>query len=384
MFKNSRHPSGLTCLFLSTVLTLFAFSAALADSKTPAEKVLHKLENSSPKTTTVGSNPELPTVVIISTGGTIAEKTKSKSKGAVPSVSGSELVAAVKGLEKIANIKVVNFCNIDSSQMEPGIWAELSKTVDRILKDPDIKGAVITHGTDTMAIGAYMLDITLNTDKPVVFTGAMNDASSLDPDGPANMLHAVQQICSENAKDWGVTVTLNRYVSSAINVRKTHTTNPQTFKCGPAGYLGYVFNGRVIRYNERGPRRHIPLPDKLPQVTYIATYSGANGELLRQAVDNGAKGLVVDGLGAGNVNAATYQAIKYALAQGVAVVISTRVYHGGFQPIYGDRGGGRTLVHQGCLKAPVQLTGPKCRILLMLALGNYGNDSEKLNRIFAR
>ncbi|MFP4168796.1 MAG: asparaginase [Desulfonatronovibrionaceae bacterium] len=376
--------SPLVCLFFTAAIGIGMFSTALAGSETPAKKVLHKLKNSTPKTSTVGSNPDLPTVAIISTGGTIAEKTKSKNKGAVPSVSGSELVAAVKGLDKIANIKVVNFCNIDSSQMEPEIWAELSKEVDKILKDPDIKGAVITHGTDTMAIGAYMLDITLNTDKPVVFTGAMNDASSLDPDGPANILHAVQQVCSENAENWGVTVTLNRYVSSAKNVRKTHTTNPQTFKCGPAGYLGYVFNGRVIRYNERGPRRHLPVPDKLPQVTYVATYSGANGELIRHAVDNGAKGLVVDGLGAGNVNAATFEAVKYALDQGVAVIISTRVYHGGFQPIYGDQGGGQTLVDQGCLMAPVQLTGPKCRILLMLALGNYGNDSERLNRIFAR
>ena len=337
-----------------------------------------------PKIQAVGNNPDLPTVAIVTTGGTIAEKTDPKTGGAVPAVSGADLVGAVKGLDKIANIAVVNFCNIDSSQMTPEIWARLSRVVDGLLAKPEITGAVVTHGTDTMAEGAYFLDLTLTSNKPVVFTGAMNDASSLDPDGPANILNAVVQVCSKEARDWGVTVTLNHYVNSARDVRKTQTTNVQTFKSGEKGYLGYVFSGKVTRLNDRLHRQRLPLPDKLPKVVYLATYAGADGSLVRYAVDSGAKGLVIDAVGAGNVNAATFDAVKYALSKNVPVVISSRVYHGAVEPIYGDQGGGRTLEDSGCFLSPVDLIGHKARLLLMLGLANHGNDAEALKKLFAR
>ena len=106
-------------------------------------------------------NPKLPTVAVITTGGTIAEKVDPKTGGAVPALSGEALLEAVPELSKVANIKVVNFSNIDSSQMTPEDWTSLSKTVDNILKDKNTVGAVITHGTDTMAEGAFFLDLTL-------------------------------------------------------------------------------------------------------------------------------------------------------------------------------------------------------------------------------
>ena len=337
-----------------------------------------------PKIETVGKDPKLPTVAIVTTGGTIAEKTDPKTGGAVPAVSGKDLVAAVRGLGKVANVVVVNFCNIDSSQMTPEIWARLSREVDKLLARPDIKGAVITHGTDTMAEGSYFLDLTLKTDKPVVFTGAMNDASSLNPDGPANILNAVHQVLSPNAKNWGVTVTLNDYVNSARVVRKTQTTNVQTFKSGEKGYLGYVLDGKVTRLNDRLHRKRLPLPKALAKVVYLSTFAGDDGSLARFAVDTGAKGLVIDAVGAGNVNAEVYESILYALSKKVAVAISSRVYHGAVEPVYGDAGGGRTLMNSGCYLAPPELVGHKVRLLLMVALGNYGNDPAKLKPLFAR
>ena len=104
---------------------------------------------------------KLPTVAVVTTGGTIAEKTDPKTGGAVPSVSGKDLVAAVPGLKDVANLVVVTYSNIDSSQMTPELWAGLSKKVDEALSNRKIVGAVVTHGTDTMAEGAYFLDLTL-------------------------------------------------------------------------------------------------------------------------------------------------------------------------------------------------------------------------------
>ncbi|MFW5488134.1 MAG: asparaginase [Desulfovibrio sp.] len=325
----------------------------------------------------------LPKVVIVATGGTIAEKVDPKTGGAVPALTGQSLVEAVPQLAKIASIEVVEFSNIDSSHMTPEIWARLSSTVAKQLARPEVKGVVVTHGTDTMAEGAYFLDLTIASDKPVVFTGAMNDASSPFPDGPGNLLNAVTQASSPKAEGWGVTVTLNNYINSARATRKTQTTNVQTFKSGERGFLGYIFNGQIQRFNKRPPQITLPVPKTLPKVVYLATYAGADGSLVRHAVDNGARGLVIDGLGSGNVNEPTYEAIRYALSKHIPVVISTVVNHGSVEPVYGGKGGGKTLEKDGCILAG-DLGGNKARLLLILGIAHYGADNAALKKLFAQ
>jgi L-asparaginase len=328
-----------------------------------------------------GKNPQLPTVVIVTTGGTIAEKTDAKTGGAVPAVSGKDLISAVPSLARIANIKVINFSNIDSSQMTPQLWAKLSGKVGEALQDPKVVGAVVTHGTDTMAEGAYFLDLTVAGDKPVVFVGAMRDASDVSPDGPANILNAVIQACSKEAAGWGVTVTLNEYVNAARYVKKTETTNVQTFNSGEKGYLGYIQGGKVYRFNDRPPRIKLALPEKLPRVALLDAYAGADGRFVRHAADTGVKGIVIQGVGAGNVNAEVYKAVQYALSKGVEVVITSRVTHGSVYPVYGDKGGGMTLKKAGVILA-WDLDAYKARLLLMLALAN-NKDRSEIAKLFA-
>lgn len=329
------------------------------------------------------NKPDLPTVVIITTGGTIAEKTDSNTGGAVPALSGESLIGAIPSLSNIARIKIVNFSNIDSSQMTPQIWANLSIAVDKALEDPEVKGAVVTHGTDTMAEGAYFLDLTLKSRKPVVFVGAMRDASDVSPDGPANILNAVIQTCSDEAKDWGVTVTLNQYVNSARDVRKTQTSNVQTFNSGEKGYLGYIALGNVTKFNDRPQWQKFPLPNNLPDVVIVSDYAGSDGRLIRYAVTSGAEGLVVEAVGAGNVNKDMFKAIKYAIGKGIPVVITTSVYHGSVMPVYADQGGGALLVKEGAILGG-DLTTAKARLLLMLALPYVKGDHKKLTEIFNR
>lgn len=324
----------------------------------------------------------LPIVAVVTTGGTIAEKS-SAGGGAKPAVSGKDLIAAVPALAKVANIGVVEFSNIDSSQMSPSIWARLSGVVGELLAMEDVAGVVVTHGTDTMAEGAFFLDVTTKGPKPVVFTGAMNDASSPFPDGPGNLYNAVVQAASPKARGWGATVTLNRYVNSAHRVVKTQTTNVQTFESGEYGYLGYVFGGKVERFHDRTDRIHLPLPERLPRVVFLSTFAGADGSLVRHAVDDGAMGLVIEGVGAGNVNQATFKGVEYALSKDVAVVVTTRVTNGAVEPVYGDQGGGATLEKSGCILAG-PLDGYKSRLLLMLGLAEYGNDRAVLKTLFER
>ncbi len=325
-------------------------------------------------TTNIIAN-DLPTVAIVTTGGTIAEKIDPKTGAAIPAVSGEDLVNSIPTLKKIANIEVTNFSNIDSSQMTPEIWAKLSKKVNEILKKPHIKGVVVTHGTDTMAEGAFFLEVTLTVNKPVVFTGAMRNASDPYSDGPPNIINAVTQVCSPNAQNWGVTITLNQYINGANCVEKTQTTNPQTFQSGEKGYLGYILNGHVYRINDVLYKQTLPIHDHLPRVDIVEDYAGSDGSLIRCSVDKGARGIVVMAVGAGNVNKEMFEAIKYALSKKVAIVITSRVYNGGVFPEYGDQGGGASLEKIGAILSTGLKTN-KARLLLMLALPLVKNHSE--------
>lgn len=368
-------------MWIRTLLCLFVVLAVAHVGTTAAAP-----QDGTPKLEIVTQTKGLPTVAIITTGGTIAERIDPKTGGVVPALSGQDLVAAVPGLKAIANIAIMEFSNIDSSQMTPHIWARLSKAADTALAGDDIVGAVITHGTDTMAEAAYFLDVTLKSDKPVAFTGALDDASSRELDGPANLYNAVVQVLSDKARGWGVTVTLNRYVNSARDARKTNTTNVQAFTSGEKGYLGYIYGNTVRRINDRLYRRRLALPkilpDALPKVPFISMYAGSDGGFIRHAVDNGAQGLLIEGVGSGNVNAEMFKAIEYALSKKIPVVISSRVYYGSVEPVYGDVGGGKTLQDAGCILAG-DLIGTKARLLLMLGLMQYGNDPARLKALFA-
>ena len=329
----------------------------------------------------VGNDPKLPLVAIVTTGGTIAEKYDPQKGGFVPTVSGKDLIANVPDLKKYANFRVYSFSSIDSSQMTPQIWLRLSETVDAILSDSKIKGVVITHGTDTMADGSFFLDLTLSSNKPVVFTGAMRAASDPYSDGPPNLIDAVSQVCSDMSKDWGVTVTMNSYINSARSVMKTQTTNPQTFESKEKGYLGYIHDKRVFRFNDRLYRIHLPRPKKLPRVDVIFDYSGADGSLLRHAVDTGVEGIVVEGMGSGNVNKAMYEAVKYAINKGIPVVVTTNVYYGAVYADYSDAGGGESLKKLGVILSG-DLRASKSRLLLMLSLPEVGKDWKKMEKYF--
>lgn len=325
-------------------------------------------------------DPKLPMIAIIATGGTIAEVNDPKTGASIPGKTDS-LIHSAGEIFKAANVRLVEFSNIDSSQMTPEIWSRLSQATDEILNDDKIVGAVITHGTDTMAEGAFFLDLTLKTNKPVVFTGAMRNSSDPHSDGPFNLCNAVTQVLSENAQNWGATVTLNQYINSARTVVKSNTTNPQTFVSGEKGYLGFIFNDKVYRLNNRLHKMKFPIPKKFPKVYIFQDYAGAGDEIIRFMTDSGADGIIIEGLGSGNVNENVFKGAQYALSKNVIVIVTTLVPHGGVFPIYGDEGGGATLKKSGAIFSTF-LRADKARILLLLALPGIGKNKEKLSRYF--
>lgn len=327
----------------------------------------------------------LPVVQFIATGGTIAMKVDPVTKGVKPAVTGDELLQAVPDAGKYATVEVNNFSNIPSDYVDPPFWARLTKTVEDALARPEVAGVVIAHGTDTLEETAYWLDLTVKSEKPVVLIGAQRNGSVSDFDGPRNLLNAVRVAVSPDARGKGAMIPMNNQINSARFVTKTHTANVETFKSGDFGFLGEVWDDRVIFSNASLRRQTVELkPDaELPRVEIIPMFGGADGSLLRYAVDQGAKGIVVQGAGMGQMNVPMYEAVKYALSKNVPVVVSTRVHNGRTRPLYGFVGGGKTTFEAGAVMSG-DLSPQKSRILLMLLLQQGKSGKEELQAAFDR
>ena len=323
----------------------------------------------------------LPHLRIIATGGTIAMRIDPASGGPIPALSGAELVAALPGLQFLGQIEVEEFANIPSEHMRPEVWLGLARRVLAISADHSADGLVVLHGTDTMEETAFFLDVTAPTEIPVVFTGAMRAATDPKPDGPANILDAATVAATAEARGRGVLIVMHGQIHSARRVTKIDTSAVDAFDSVLPPDLGTVRSG-MVEFSAAWSRQvHVPLPEQLPRVDIIPMYAGVDDFALAAAVERGAKGLVIAGVGAGNVNEALFRGILNALHAGIPVVISSRVPYGGVQPIYAYAGGGMALLKAGAIFAK-DLNPQKARVLLMAGLG-AGYDQNKLGNLFS-
>lgn len=312
----------------------------------------------------------LPTVAVLSTGGTIASRQDPLQGGYVPALSGEDLVSAVPAIRKVAQIRVEQISNISSSDMTPDIWVRLATRISDLLSQGAVTGVVVTHGTNTLEETAYFLDLTVNSEKPVVLVGAQRPASDPDSDGPRNLLDAVRVASSPEAAGKGVVVAMNGQINAARDVTKANTSQVETFRSLEFGALGVVDVERVRFY--RSPLRRqtfaVDPGRALGKVDIVESYAGADGRSVRSLLrDGGASGIVVAGLGLGGVPGAMFDAIQEARAQGLPVVISTRVPTGRVFPLSATKGSALSLKSIGCVLAD-NLSPQKARILLMLAL----------------
>ena len=324
---------------------------------------------------------KLPCVKLLATGGTIAMKADKASGAYIPAIAGDALLAAVPDIARFASVEVKNVFNIPSAHLGPNKWLILHSAVAAAIHDKAVDAVIISHGTDTLEETAYFLSLTIDTSKPIILFGAQRGASDADSDGPRNLLHAVRVAASAQAQGKGVMVVMNGQINAARDVRKTHTTDVESFQSGDVGFLGRVDGDAVSFYRQPLYQQTIPLSGALKRVDIVAMYAGADGALLTAAVDAGAKGIVIAAVGAGNVNPALFTAVKVAIAAGVAVVVSTRVPNGRVQPIYGFEGGGKDLIEAGAIFAN-DLSPQKARILLMLAL-QEASEPAALIRLFS-
>ena len=319
-------------------------------------------------------------IAIYFTGGTISMKFDPAIGAAVPALSGREIVENVAGLAEVAEIDIIDFGRFPGPHMTPTRMMDLSLQLRESLERPETDGAVVTHGTDTLEETAYLLDLTLRSDKPVVLTGAMRNSSESGWDGPSNLLSATRVAASDAARNLGVLVVLNETILAASEATKTHTEAFDTFQSVDFGPLGVVDKGTVIVRRAPLGRLHLEAQRLADPVFLIKLYAGADSTLLDACINAGAKGLVIEGLGRGNVTEACVPGIERAIACGVPVVIASRCLRGRVFESYGYYGGNKQLRKMGAISAGY-LTGHKARLKLSLAL-TLTRDHGELRQLF--
>jgi L-asparaginase len=327
-------------------------------------------------------NAALPRVAVITTGGTISMWREAGSGGAVPRLTGKDLLAAVPGVDRVARIEVHEFGRYPGPHMTIDLMWQLRCEVAAAI-GRGVAGVVVTHGTDTIEETAYLMDRSLPAEVPVAVTGAMRNASELSWDGPANLMAAVQVAAAPESHGRGTMVVMDDRIVQGAEVVKTHAEEAGTFQSPNWGPLGIVDKGRVLFYRES--RRKPLLAPALPvqPVDLVKVVAGADARLLGLSLESGARGLVLEALGRGNVPPAVVPGIRRWTAAGKPVVITSRSLRGRVLDSYAYLGGGHELREMGVIFAD-HLTGQQARVELMLALGSCGQEVAGIRRIFER
>jgi L-asparaginase len=309
-----------------------------------------------------------PRIALFFTGGTISMRVDPATGGAIPALTGEQILALVPGLHDIADFDLTDFALLPGPHMTPPKMMQLARAVQTKLDDISIAGAVITHGTDTLEETAYLLDLVIASSKPVVFVGAMRNSSELSWDGPGNLRSAVRVAADVQARECGVMVVMNDQLIAAAEAIKTHTESTDTFQSRDSGALGMVDKDRIIVTRRLARREHIPADSIEEQVDLIKLSAGSDGKFIDFAVQSGARGLIIEALGRGNVPVAALPAIQRAIEAGLPVVIASRCWRGRVLDTYGYEGAGKQLKRMGAMLSGL-LPGHKARIKLMLLLG---------------
>jgi L-asparaginase len=323
-----------------------------------------------------------PIVWIIATGGTIASKYDAKLGGHVAAASAEDLIAGVPKLREIAEIRSIEHSKINSPGIDTPTVFGLRDVLRRVLAESRTAGAVVTHGTATLEETAYLLDLTVGSEKPVVVTGSQRDFDERDSDGPRNLLEAVTIAADPASAGRGVLVALGGEIHAAREAVKAHTYSVAAFTSRDGGRIGAVSKHGVIYFSRPERRLQLEVDHVKDNVQLVVMTQGSNDLLLRACIERRADGIVVDAVGAGNMNLPFYRAVCDALAQGIPVVVSSRHLAGPPHPSKGYPGSLTSVMERGAISAGY-LSGVKARILLMVALAHTG-DREKLKDIFAR
>ncbi|GEP23445.1 MAG: asparaginase [Lentilactobacillus diolivorans] len=308
----------------------------------------------------------MKTILAIHTGGTISMSQNDKGE-IVPNDENpiAEQQSILKGQVKLITDEMFN---LPSPHVTPEVMLKIKQRIIKAIAD-GIDGVVITHGTDTLEETAYFLDLTLPNTIPVVVTGAMRSSNEIGSDGLYNFRNAILVAATDESYGKGVLVVMNDEIHTARFVTKTHTTNVATFRTPTFGPIGIVTQDKAKYFQELIQTEVADIDHVVSGVYLIKAYAGMDGTLFDAINQSDTKGLVIEGLGAGNLPPQTLPAIQKLLDRQIPIVLVSRCYNGVAQDIYDYQGGGIQLKKMGLILCQ-GLNGQKARIKLLVGLSD--------------
>ena len=317
-------------------------------------------------------------LLLIHTGGTISVSQDETNK--VVTNSDNPISNHQDIIKQYADVTEITPFNVPSPHMNIKYVETLKLIIEDANRDENYDGFVITHGTDTLEETAYLLDLTINVSKPITITGAMRSSNEIGSDGLYNFISAIRVASSDNAADMGVMVVFNDEIHTARNVTKTHTSNTNTFQSPNHGPLGVVTKNSVQFHHK--PYEHLVLNDINHDlnIPLVKAYMGMNNDVLNFYSEHQVDGIIIEGLGQGNLPPTCLEGLEKCLDKEIPVVLVSRSFNGIVGPIYAYEGGGATLAEKGVVFSN-GLNGPKARLKLLVGLSNQLN-AKQLKKYF--
>ncbi|MFQ9604424.1 MAG: asparaginase [Staphylococcus aureus] len=312
-------------------------------------------------------------LLVIHTGGTISMSQDQSNKVVTNDTNPISMHQDV--INQYAQIDELNPFNVPSPHMTIQHVKQLKDIILEAVTNKYYDGFVITHGTDTLEETAFLLDLILGIEQPVVITGAMRSSNEIGSDGLYNYISAIRVASDEKARHKGVMVVFNDEIHTARNVTKTHTSNTNTFQSPNHGPLGVLTKDRVQFHHM--PYRQQALEnvnDKL-NVPLVKAYMGMPGDILSFYSREGIDGMVIEALGQGNIPPSALEGIQQLVSLNIPIVLVSRSFNGIVSPTYAYDGGGYQLAQQGFIFSN-GLNGPKARLKLLVALSNNLDKAE--------
>ncbi|HGZ9252191.1 TPA: asparaginase [Staphylococcus aureus] len=312
-------------------------------------------------------------LLVIHTGGTISMSQDQSNKVVTNDINPISLHQDV--INQYAQIDELNPFNVPSPHITIQHVKQLKDIILEAVTNKYYDGFVITHGTDTLEETAFLLDLILGIEQPVVITGAMRSSNEIGSDGLYNYISAIRVASDEKARHKGVMVVFNDEIHTARNVTKTHTSNTNTFQSPNHGPLGVLTKDRVQFHHMPYRQQALENVNEKLNVPLVKAYMGMPGDIFSFYSREGIDGMVIEALGQGNMPPSALEGIQQLVSLNIPIVLVSRSFNGIVSPTYAYDGGGYQLAQQGFIFSN-GLNGPKARLKLLVALSNNLDKAE--------
>lgn len=312
-------------------------------------------------------------LLVIHTGGTISMSQDQSNKVVTNDINPISMHQDV--INQYAQIDELNPFNVPSPHMTIQHVKQLKDIILEAVTNKYYDGFVITHGTDTLEETAFLLDLILGIEQPVVITGAMRSSNEIGSDGLYNYISAIRVASDEKARHKGVMVIFNDEIHTARNVTKTHTSNTNTFQSPNHGPLGVLTKDRVQFHHMPYRQQALENVNEKLNVPLVKAYMGMPSDIFSFYSREGIDGMVIEALGQGNIPPSALEGIQQLVSLNIPIVLVSRSFNGIVSPTYAYDGGGYQLAQRGFIFSN-GLNGPKARLKLLVALSNNLDKAE--------